>query len=50
MLVVEAAMGVHYFGKTTIITTGTFLRGLMHVGDAKQKGGRSGEVAETGLS
>jgi len=50
VLGVETAMGVQYFGKTTVITTGTFLRGLMHVGDAKQKGGRSGEAAETGLS
>jgi len=50
VLGVETAMGVQYFGKTTVITTGTFLRGLMHVGDAKQKGGRSGEAAEMGLS
>ena len=47
---VETAMGVEYFAKTVVITTGTFLRGLMHVGDAQQKGGRSGEAAATGLS
>ena len=47
---VETAMGVQYFAKTVVITTGTFLRGLMHVGDAQQKGGRSGEAAATGLS
>jgi len=47
---VETAMGVKYFAKTVVITTGTFLRGLMHVGDAQKKGGRSGEAAATGLS
>ena len=47
---VETVMGVDYFAKTVVITTGTFLRGLMHVGDAQQQGGRSGEAASTGLS
>ena len=47
---VETTLGVQYHGKTVILTTGTFLRGLMHVGAAKQKGGRSGESAAQGLS
>ena len=47
---VRTVMGVGYHAKTVVITTGTFLRGLMHVGDAQQKGGRSGEAAATGLS
>ena len=47
---VKTVMGVEYQSKTVVITTGTFLRGLMHVGDAKQTGGRSGEAAATGLS
>jgi len=47
---IETTMGVQYHSKTVILTTGTFLRGLMHVGDAKQKGGRSGESATLGLS
>ncbi len=47
---IETTMGVQYHSKTVILTTGTFLRGLMHVGDAKQKGGRSGESAVLGLS
>src|SRR5687768_7939147 len=29
---VETSLGVRYSGKTVIITTGTFLRGLMHIG------------------
>ena len=47
---VSTVMGVEYHSKTVVITTGTFLRGLMHVGEAQQKGGRSGEAAATGLS
>jgi tRNA uridine 5-carboxymethylaminomethyl modification enzyme len=47
---VETTLGVQYFGKTVIVTTGTFLRGLMHIGQSKQAGGRSGEAAATNLS
>jgi tRNA uridine 5-carboxymethylaminomethyl modification enzyme len=47
---VETNLGVQYLGKTVIITTGTFLRGLMHIGQATQSGGRSGESASNGLS
>jgi len=47
---VETNMGVHYLGKTVVITTGTFLRGLMHIGNSQTKGGRAGESAAMGLS
>lgn len=47
---VETATGVKYSGKTVIITTGTFLHGLMHIGKDKQHGGRSGEAPSIGLS
>jgi len=50
VLGVETALGVRYLGKTVIITTGTFLRGLMHIGENQQPGGRSGEASATGLS
>lgn len=33
-----------------VITTGTFLRGLMHCGETQNEGGRIGEPAATGLS
>ena len=47
---VETTLEVQYMAKTVIITTGTFLRGLMHVGGNKQSGGRAGESAAMGLS
>lgn len=47
---IETNLGVRYQGRSVIITTGTFLRGLMHIGSAQTKGGRSGESAAMGLS
>jgi tRNA uridine 5-carboxymethylaminomethyl modification enzyme len=47
---VETDLGVRYLGDTVVITTGTFLRGLMHIGQSQQSGGRSGEAAVSNLS
>ncbi|MFO1475716.1 MAG: tRNA uridine-5-carboxymethylaminomethyl(34) synthesis enzyme MnmG [Verrucomicrobiota bacterium] len=47
---VETNLDVQYLGTTVIVTTGTFLRGLMHIGLNKQSGGRSGEAAAMSLS
>ena len=47
---VETDLGVQYLGTTVVVTTGTFLRGLMHIGPAKQSGGRAGESAAMNLS
>ncbi len=47
---VETTLEVQYLGRTVIITTGTFLRGLMHIGATQQSGGRAGEAAAMGLS
>ena len=47
---VETTLEVQYHGTTVIITTGTFLRGLMHIGTNQQSGGRAGEAAAMGLS
>lgn len=37
-------------GRACVLTTGTFLRGLMHIGDRKLAGGREGEPETTSLS
>ena len=47
---VETTLEVQYLGKTVVVTTGTFLRGLMHIGANQQSGGRAGESAAMGLS
>jgi tRNA uridine 5-carboxymethylaminomethyl modification enzyme len=47
---VETTLEVQYLAKTVVITTGTFLRGLMHIGSNQQAGGRAGDAAAMNLS
>jgi tRNA uridine 5-carboxymethylaminomethyl modification enzyme len=47
---VETTLEVQYHATTVVVTTGTFLRGLMHIGMTQQSGGRAGEAAAQGLS
>ncbi len=47
---VESALGVRYRARRVIITTGTFLNGLIHIGLNNMPGGRAGEFSATGLS
>ncbi len=47
---VRTARGNAFYGKKVILTTGTFLRGLLHIGTYTAKGGRIGELASEGLS
>ena len=47
---VETNLEVQYLSQTVIVTTGTFLKGLMHIGLNQQTGGRAGESAAMGLS
>ncbi len=47
---VETSFGTRFKAKAVILTNGTFLNGLMHIGFSKIKGGRSGDQASTGLS
>ena len=43
-------LDIEFRGRTVIITTGTFLRGLMHVGQNKNEGGRLGDFSAKTLS
>ena len=43
-------LDIEFLGRTVIITTGTFLRGLMHVGQNKNEGGRLGDFSAKTLS
>ncbi len=41
---------VTYQARSVVVTTGTFLKAIMHTGETKTEGGRGGDVAATGLS
>jgi tRNA uridine 5-carboxymethylaminomethyl modification enzyme len=47
---VVTKMGVRYDADAVIVTTGTFLRGLIHIGESKMEAGRAGEPAAYSLS
>ena len=44
------ALGIELRAKSVIITAGTFLNGLIHIGDKTFGGGRAGESASTGIT
>jgi tRNA uridine 5-carboxymethylaminomethyl modification enzyme len=47
---VQTTLDVQYLGRTVVLTTGTFLKGLIHIGMNQQAGGRAGEAAAMGVS
>jgi tRNA uridine 5-carboxymethylaminomethyl modification enzyme len=47
---VETTLGLVFRARAVILTTGTFLRGRIHVGQSQQDGGRAGEAPSRGLS
>ena len=42
--------GISYFSKSVVVTTGTFMRGLIHIGLNNYPGGRAGDQPSVGLS
>ena len=42
--------GIFYQGKAAILSAGTFMRGLIHIGESTSSGGRSGDSPSIGLS
>ncbi len=50
ILGVATLEGIAYFGKTVIISSGTFMRGLLHIGEVQYAGGRAGDKPSVGLS
>jgi len=47
---VKTGMGMQIRSKAVILTNGTFLNGLIHIGDKQFGGGRMGEKAATGIT
>ena len=47
---VKTSLGLEFRSKTVILTSGTFMNGLIHVGDQNFGGGRAGERASTGIT
>lgn len=47
---VRTKIGVDFYSKSVVLTNGTFLNGLMHIGKAKMEGGRIGESASYHIS
>ncbi|MBM2802958.1 MAG: gidA [Deltaproteobacteria bacterium] len=47
---VETQIGEKFYGRRVILTTGTFLKGLIHIGDRNFSAGRAGDFAVHGLS
>ena len=42
--------GIAYSGQTVVISSGTFMRGLLHIGQTHYSGGRAGDQPSVGLS
>ncbi|MFT6197000.1 MAG: tRNA uridine 5-carboxymethylaminomethyl modification enzyme [Nonlabens sp.] len=47
---VRTALGIEIRAKAVVLTNGTFLNGLIHIGDKNFGGGRAGERASTGIT
>ena len=47
---VKTSLGVEVKAKSVVLTNGTFLNGLIHIGDKNFGGGRAGERAATGIT
>lgn len=47
---IKTALGIEIHGKSVILTNGTFLNGLIHLGEKQFGGGRAAERASTGIT
>lgn len=50
VLGVTTKEGISYLGRTLVLSSGTFMRGLIHIGDRNFSGGRLGDPSAEGLS
>ncbi|MCH8556094.1 MAG: tRNA uridine-5-carboxymethylaminomethyl(34) synthesis enzyme MnmG [Schleiferiaceae bacterium] len=47
---VNTALGIPFYAKAVVLTNGTFLNGLIHIGEQNYGGGRMGERGATGIT
>jgi tRNA uridine 5-carboxymethylaminomethyl modification enzyme len=47
---VKTSLGLSIYAKSVVLTNGTFLNGLIHIGEKQFGGGRAGERAATGIT
>jgi glucose-inhibited division protein A len=47
---VKTSLGIEVRAKSVVLTNGTFLNGLIHIGEKQFGGGRAGEKAATGIT
>jgi tRNA uridine 5-carboxymethylaminomethyl modification enzyme len=47
---VDTRSGIRFLGRTVVLTTGTFMRGLINIGLINYSGGRAGDLPSVGLS
>ena len=47
---VRTGMGIEFKCKAVVLTNGTFLNGIIHIGEKQFGGGRTGEKASTGIT
>lgn len=47
---IQTSLGIKFYSKTTILTTGTFLNGIIHIGRKNFGGGRMGESPSDGIT
>jgi tRNA uridine 5-carboxymethylaminomethyl modification enzyme len=47
---IRTSIGVEIFGQTVVLTNGTFLNGIIHIGEKQLGGGRAGEKAAKGIT
>lgn len=47
---VKTSIGLEIMSKSVVLTNGTFLNGLIHIGEKQLGGGRAGEKASTGIT
>ena len=47
---IKTALGIEFKAKAVVLTNGTFLNGLIHIGTKQFGGGRTGEKAATGIT